>query len=224
MTYNCRDYIKVIIKNIPISPPNNIVKEDWLVGQPANFYPEFSSGSTVLFWIQENHYRAIHFWKNDSYTYYYDHIVNPTVLDLYLHLGWLIFHITTFFHFLPFLCASTPPFWFPHYLRLLPTCQTVFFSVGRWMWNGKIFDDCLILPLILLSTISIALSLFLNHHHCLFILRSERDWCVSSCSEYFQYWVRFYGDHSIDMHHKLVGWFLFGIYRFYLVYFRWIVS
>ena len=87
---------------------------------------------------------------------------------------------------------------------------------AKWEY---IFHDCLILPLILPSTIFIALSLFLNHH-CLFILRFERDWCVSSCSEYFQYWVRCYGDHSIDLHPKLVSWFLYGIYRFYLAYFR----
>ena len=90
--------------------------------------------------------------------------------------------------------------------------------------SAGIFDDHLILPLILPSTIFIALSFFLNHHHCLFILRSERDWRVSSCSEFFQYWVMFYGYHSIELRHKLIGWFLYGIYRFYLVYFRWIVS
>ena len=99
-----------------------------------------------------------------------------------------------------------------------------YFPVDRWTQNGNIFDDRLILPLILPSTIFIALSLFLNHDRCLFILRSERDWCVSSCSECFQYWVRFGGNHSIELHRKLVGWFLYGIYKFYLVYFRWIVS
>ena len=96
-----------------------------------------------------------------------------------------------------------------------PTCFFLFFIffnflVDRWTRNGNIFDDRLILPLILPSTISITFSLFLNHHRWLIILRSERDWCVSSCSEYFQFWVRFYGDHSSDLCHKLVGWFLYG--------------
>ena len=47
--------------------------------------------------MQKKHYMAIHFWKNDFYTYYYDHIVNPTVSDLYIHLGRVIFHTTEFF-------------------------------------------------------------------------------------------------------------------------------
>ena len=43
-----------------------------------------------------------------------------------------------------------------------------FFLVGQWMWNRNIFNDHQLLPLILPSTIFIALSLFLNHHCCLF--------------------------------------------------------
>ena len=61
MTLSYRDYIKAIIENIPISRPNNVAKEDWLVSRPASFQPGFSSGSAVLFRIQENHDMAIHF-------------------------------------------------------------------------------------------------------------------------------------------------------------------
>ena len=68
---------------------------------PVTFHPRFSSGSTVLFRIQKNHYIAIHFWKNDFYKYYFDHIVNPMVPDLYLHLRWVIFHTTEFFSLSP---------------------------------------------------------------------------------------------------------------------------
>ena len=45
------------------------------------------------------------------------------------------------------------------------------FLVGRWTRNENIFDDRLILPLILSSLIFITFSLSLNHHRCLFILR-----------------------------------------------------
>ena len=176
---------------------------------------------------------AIHFRKNDFYTYYYDHIVNPTVNHLYVHLGRVIFHTTELFSPSPiFMSIDSATLVLSNirdFYRLTPTCFFLLFCfscfpVGRWIRNGNIFDDRLILPLILPSTNFIALPLFLNHHRFLFILRSERDLCVSSCSEYFQYWVRFDGDHSIDLRRKLVGWFLYGIYRFYLVYFRWIVS
>ena len=161
---------------------------------------------------------------------HFDHIVNPTVLDLYIHLERAIFHTTEFFFtFSHFHEHGLRHFNSLKYPGFLPTQADLLFSknycpVDRWTWNGNIFDDGLILLLILPSSIFIALPLFLNHHRCLFILQSERDWCVSSCSECFQYWVRFDGDHSIDLHRKLVGWFLYGIYRFYLVCFRWIVS
>ena len=220
MTYCYNDYIKVIIKNIPISRPNNVVKEDWLVSQPAIFCLEFSSGSTVLFWIQENHYRAIHFWKNDSYTYYYDHIVNPTVLDLYLHLGWVIFHITTFFPFLPFLCASAPPFWFPHYLGLLPTCQTGFFF-SRPV-NAK-WEDFPWLP-------NTTIDITINYFYCIIIVSQSSSLLVYSkiwerlvC--FFLLWIfPILGKvswRSFNWHASQVGWLvsvwyiqvLFGIFQ-----------
>ena len=95
--YSYRGYIKAIIEIIPISRLNNVAEENWSVGRPAGFRLGFSSGSTVLFRIQKKHYMAIYFWKNNFYTYYYDHIVNPTVPDLYIHLGRVIFHITEVF-------------------------------------------------------------------------------------------------------------------------------
>ena len=70
--------------------------------------------------------------------------------------------------------------------------------------------------MILQSTMFIALSLFLNHHHCFFILiyglRETGALNISNIGLGF-------GDHSIDLCRKLVGWFLFGIYRFCLVVF-----
>ena len=134
----------------------------------------FSSGSTVLFQIWKNHYMAIHFWKNDSNTYYYDYIINPTIPDLYIHLGQVIFHTTEFFSLSSILMIMDSAILvlsnIQEFYRLMPTCFFYYyFLVGWWMQNWNIFDDCLILPLILPSTIFIALSSFLDHHPvCLF--------------------------------------------------------
>ena len=126
------------------------------------------------------------------------------VPDLYIHLGRVIFHTTDFFSLSPIsmsmdsatlLLSNIQDFY-----QLTPTCFFFFFFDS---FPG--IDDRLILPFILPPTISIALSLFVNHHRCFLILRSERDWCVSSCSKYVQYWVRLDGDHSVKLLHKLVG-------------------
>ena len=54
--------------------------------------------------------------------------------------------------------------------------------------------------------------LFLLHYHCFSIIIAvySKIWgrLVRSRSEYFQYRVRFYGDHAIDLCRKLVGCFL----------------
>ena len=54
--------------------------------------------------------------------------------------------------------------------------------------------------------------LFLLHYNCFSIIIAvySKVWgrLVCSCSEYFQYWVRFYGDYAIDLRLKLVYWFL----------------
>ena len=54
--------------------------------------------------------------------------------------------------------------------------------------------------------------LFLLHYHCFSIIIAvcSKVWgrLVCSCSEYCQCWVRFYGDHAIDLRRKLVVWFL----------------
>ena len=39
MTYCYRNYIKVIIENIPISRPYDKAKEDWLVGRSTGNFP-----------------------------------------------------------------------------------------------------------------------------------------------------------------------------------------
>ena len=196
----------MIIENIPISRPNNVVKKDWSVGRRASFSSEFCSDSTLLFRIQKNHYMAIHFWKNDFYTYYYDHIVNHMVPDLYIHLGeWYFIPISFFFTFSHFHEHGLCHFASLKYPGFLPTHTDLFFFFFFFFDSFPGIDDRLILPFILPPTISIALSLFVNHHRCFLILRSERDWCVSSCSKYVQYWVRLDGDHSIKLLHKLVG-------------------
>ena len=66
--------------------------------------------------------------------------------------------------------------------------------------------------------------LFLLHYHCFSIIIAVyfKIWgrLVSSRSEYFEYRVRFYGDHLVSQ----VGWLVSCIYRFHLVHFRWIAS
>ena len=90
---------------------------------------------------------------------------------------------------------------FSQYLEYSPTRQLFFyliffFPVRQWTWNGNIFDDRQLLPLISPSTIII-------------IAVYSKVWggLVRSRSEYFQYWVRFYEDHATDLCHKLLGWF-----------------
>ena len=71
-----------------------------------------------------------------------------------------------------------------------------FFLVRQWTWNGNIFNDGQLLPLILPSAIII-------------IAVYSEVWgrLVRSRSKYFRYWVRFYEDHATDLCHKLLGWF-----------------
>ena len=54
------------------------------------------------------------------------------------------------------------------YPGFLPTRQPVFFSSWPVNMKWEYFDDRQLLPLTLPSTIFVALSLFLNHHRCLF--------------------------------------------------------
>ena len=70
--------------------------------------------------------------------------------------------------------------------------------------------------MILRSTMFFALSLFLNHHHCFFI-PIYKVWETGALN-IFNIGLGF-GDHLIDLCHKLVGLFVFGIYRFCLVVF-----
>ena len=148
----------MIIENIPISRPNNVVKKDWSVGRRASFSSEFCSDSTLLFRIQKNHYMAIYFWKNDCYTYYYDHIVNHMVPDLYIHLGQVIFHTNEFFfHFLPLPWTWALPFCFSKISRIFTNSHRPgFFFYYYYSFPG--IDDHLIFPFILPPTTFIAFS------------------------------------------------------------------
>ena len=143
----------------------------------------FSSGSTVLFQIRKNHYMAIHFWKNDSNTYYYDYIINPTIPDLYIHLGQVIFHTTEFFSLSSILMSMDSAILvlsnIQEFYRLMPTCFFLLLFSG-WLMNAKL-EYIWWLP-------NTSIDITINHFHCiviisrssscLFILRSERDWCV----------------------------------------------
>ena len=84
---------------------------------------------------------AIHFRKNDFYTYYYDHIVNPTVNDLYIHLGRVIFHTTELFSLSPIFmsmdCATLVLSNIRDFYRLTPTCFFCFFVLVVFRSAGE---------------------------------------------------------------------------------------
>ena len=138
MTYCYRNYIKLIIEKFPISHAYDVAKEDWLVGWSTSHFP------LLLFQWQYC------FFPNTR-----------TIIQLYS------------FRKITLYILQTQAFWFSHYLGYLPTRQLFFFNYffsrsASEREMGNIFNDCQLLPLILPSTIFIALPLFLNQHCCLF--------------------------------------------------------
>ena len=91
---------------------------------------------------------------------------------------------------------------------ILTDSSTIFFPpVDQWMWmKWEIFS------MIANYYHWYYHQLFLLHYHCFSIIIAvySKIWgrLVRSRSEYFQYRVRFYGDHAIDLCRKLVGCFL----------------
>ena len=139
------------------------------VGQPATFHLSFSSGSTVLFRIQEPLY---------CYTLLekmiFIHIIDSGIFVL--SISGIITDSSTFL------------------FRSASECEIGIFPMiaNYYHWHYH--------------------QIFLLHYHCFSIIITvySKVWgrLVCSRSEYFQYWVRFYGNHAIDLRCKLVGWFL----------------
>ena len=101
---------------------------------------------------------------------------------------------------------QTPAFWFSQIPGIFTNSPTRFFS--RLASEGEMGRFSMITNYYHWYNHQ----LFLLHYHCFWIIITvySKVWgtLVYSCSEHFQYWVRFYGDHAIDLCRKLVGWFL----------------
>ena len=175
--YRYRGYIKSIIENIPISRPNDEAKEGWSVGRLASFHPRFSCpnakealyGYTLL----KKWFLYILLWPH-SQSYGIWLIYSPRASDISYY--WVFFAFSHFHeHELHHFDSLKYPGFLPTHADLIFLKN--YFPVDRWTRNRNISDDRLILPLILPSTIFIALSLFLNHDRSLFILRPERLVC-----------------------------------------------
>ena len=153
--------------------------------QLAIFHPRFSSGSPVLFQIQEPLHTNTLLEKM-----IFIHIIGSSIL--------VLSNIWDFYQLL----------------------NLFFFMVGQWTWNGNIFNDRQLLPLILSSTIFIAL-LFLYHHHYLFQGLTETGVLLALNISNIGL-----GFMEIMQLTCITSWLAMVscIYRFYLVYFRWIVN